>query len=129
MVDAPAVVIRPIESPPGSVNQRFPSAPAAIEPGEPSTAKFDHRARRWSMRPIELLAALVNHRFPSAPAVMSVGAAMPLPVNVVTTPGVVIRPIDAPPVFVNHRLPSGPIGDAAREVGRCRRTSGRRPRW
>jgi len=107
------VVIRPIRSPPASVNHRLPSGPAVMAEGAAPAvmpALNSVTTPAGVIRPIRSLKYSVNHRFPSGPAVMAKGdapAVIPA-LNSVTTPAGVIRPIRSPLNSVNYRLPSGP---------------------
>src|SRR5438132_154644 len=99
-----------------SVNQMFPSGPAAT----PLGPLFGLLGVGYSLitpvgviEPKALLAAVcwssTNQSFPSVPAAMSMGWLSGLEMGYsVATPDVVIRPTLPTPYSVNHRLPSGP---------------------
>jgi hypothetical protein len=108
----PAGVIRPIRSVPGSVNQRFPSDPAAMSRGEllllmPIQNSVMTGVAPVVIRPIRSLLLSANQIFPSGPTAMP---ERPPPVrpaeNSVSVPAGVMRPIADP--STNHRFPSGP---------------------
>lgn len=83
----PAVVIRPILSAAGSVNQSAPSGPAAIPTGSaPAESWNSVTAPFAAIRPIRSRAVSVNHIAPSGPAVIPRGSAGPAPAEGAATP-------------------------------------------
>src|SRR5437762_2884605 len=96
-----------------SVNQRLPSGPAVIPPGQALAvgAVKSVAVPAAVMRPMLPLTLLpsVNQRLPSAPAVIRLGPLFAVGTgNSVTVPAVVMRPILLLLPSVNQRLPSGP---------------------
>src|SRR4051794_18185639 len=76
-VIVPAVVIRPIFAPLDSVNQRFPSGPAAIPGGWVAGVTANSViVPAVVIRPIFSPLDSVNHRFPSGPAAIPCGTAV-----------------------------------------------------
>src|SRR4051812_12021102 len=99
--------MRPIASPPDSVNQSAPSAPAAIDVGDVPAVGTANSVMTppGVMRPIRSPENSVNHRLPSGPATIPYGWADAVgTVNSVMAPPGVIRPI-RPEYSVNQRLP------------------------
>src|SRR5438128_1422598 len=105
----PSVLMRPTRSPNSSVNQRFPSGPAAIPLGRLSGVGIGY----WVTVPSNAILSMVsppysvNHRSPSRPDAIPVGPPGGTEYSVIAPAGV-MRPILLLESSVNHRFRSGP---------------------
>ncbi len=106
----PLVVIRPIFAAPSSVNQMFPSGPAAIPQGMADFVGTENSVI-WQLVvtfAIRLPTASVTHRLLSDPVVIPTGRLPAESGYVVTPPPDVTLPTTLVPYPTNQMLPSGP---------------------
>ena len=106
--------MRPIRSPPNSVNQRAPSGPGVMSTGcESAFGRLNFVPTPAGVRRLIAFDVVsLNQTLPSGPWMIPVGnsvATEPVTVNsLVTTPAVVMRPTLLPLNSVNQRAPPGP---------------------
>src|SRR6266508_2691638 len=110
-VITPAIVIRPIRSPPA--NHRYLSGPDVIAHG-PLLAKGrvnSVMAPVGVIRPTFMRSASVNQRFPSGPEVIAHGPLWNVGManSALSTPAVLMCRTLFPPCSANQRFPSGPL--------------------